>query len=92
MAFPHMTLPALAFVAAVSVAGTAWSAGGPDQRMPERPAMPTAAELAFADAPYGVDPMVTGPTSKKFKIQRQMSGCEIARWPDVPLSCYPQTR
>ena len=49
----------------------------------------TAAELAFADADYGVDPMVTGPVSASFKQQQAGAGCAEATWPDIPLDCYP---
>lgn len=50
---------------------------------------PADAEEAFADAPYGVDPMVTGPTSASFKTQQADAGCDKADWPNIPLSCYP---
>lgn len=49
----------------------------------------TTAEEAFPDAPYGVDPMVTGPTSASFKKQQAQAGCDKAVWPDIPLACYP---
>lgn len=49
----------------------------------------TGAEQAFADAPYGVDPMATGPTSASFKKQQAEAGCDSAAWPDIPLACYP---
>ncbi len=50
----------------------------------------TAAEEAFSDAPYGVDAMVTGPTSVSFKKQQAENGCDTAVWPDIPLACYPK--
>jgi hypothetical protein len=50
----------------------------------------TAAEEAFSDAPYGVDPMVTGPTSVSFKKTQAENGCATAVWPDIPLPCYPK--
>jgi hypothetical protein len=49
----------------------------------------TAAEQAFPDTDYGVDPMVTGPTSASFKKQQAEAGCDKAVWPDIPLACYP---
>jgi hypothetical protein len=49
----------------------------------------TAAERAFPDAPAGVDPMVTGPTSTSFKKRQTTSGCAKAVWPNIPLDCYP---
>lgn len=79
MALLHI-LSAAALAAAVAIAGDAVTA--PD-------ANPTAAELAYADAPYGVDPMVTGPVGKGFETRRQIAGCDLARWPDIPLACYP---
>lgn len=50
----------------------------------------TAAELAYADAPHGVDPMVTGPVSASFGKQRDIAGCAQAKWPDIPLACFPE--
>lgn len=69
-------------------AGVAHSTG---TRQIDGPALkaPTAAEETFSDAPYGVDPMVTGPTSASFKKQQADAGCDKAVWPDIPLSCYP---
>jgi hypothetical protein len=57
----------------------------------ERPAIlaATTAEEAFPDAYYGVDPMVTGPTSASFKKEQAANGCDKAAWPDIPLECYP---
>jgi len=49
----------------------------------------TQAEEAFPDADYGVDPMVTGPTSASFKQQQADAGCDKSLWPNVPLDCYP---
>lgn len=43
----------------------------------------------FADAPYGVDPVVTGPVSTAFKQQREAANCDNAVWPNVPAACYP---
>jgi hypothetical protein len=58
-------------------------------RQIESPLAPTAAEEAFADADYGVDPMVTGPTSVAFERRQADLGCEQAVWPNIPLACYP---
>jgi hypothetical protein len=49
----------------------------------------TAAEQAFADAPYGVDSMVTGPTSASFKQRQDDLNCNVAVWPNVPMGCFP---
>jgi hypothetical protein len=43
----------------------------------------------FPDAPYGVDPVVTGPVSANFRETREAFGCDRAVWPNVPAACYP---
>ena len=43
----------------------------------------------FADAPYGVDAMVTGPVSTAFKQRQERLGCAEAEWPNIPTGCYP---
>jgi len=50
----------------------------------------TEAEQLFADAPDGVDPVVTGPVSAAFRQRRAEAGCGAAVWPDVPAACYPR--
>ena len=61
--------------------------------LPERPlqSLPPEEDASeiFADAPYGVDPIVTGPVSAQFRERRQLLGCEAATWPNVPRGCYP---
>ncbi|PBB64872.1 hypothetical protein CK228_30970 [Mesorhizobium sp. WSM4312] len=47
------------------------------------------AEQAFADAPDGVDPMVTGPVSAAFKQRQDAANCDSAVWPNIPMVCYP---
>ncbi|MGX5850503.1 hypothetical protein ACWGTO_25820 [Mesorhizobium sp. PL10] len=47
------------------------------------------AEQMFADAPDGVDPVVTGPVSASFKRRQQAAGCDSAVWPKIPTVCYP---
>ena len=57
-----------------------------------RPALSTdapSAEQVFADAPDGVDPMVTGPVSAAFKQRQDAANCDSAVWPDIPMVCYP---
>ena len=49
----------------------------------------TVAELMFPDAPYGVDPMPTGPVSAKLRQRRAVLECDGAVWPDIPAACYP---
>ncbi|MFC3207257.1 hypothetical protein [Aquamicrobium soli] len=51
-------------------------------------AMPDAAAM-FADAPDGVDPVVTGPVSASFRQQQAEAGCDKAVWPKIPAACYP---
>ena len=89
MAFSRIfrTTLATSAVAILLAAGVAHSTG---TRQIDGPAAPrTAAEEAFPDAPYGVDPVVTGPTSASFKKQQAGAGCDKAAWPDVPIACYP---
>jgi hypothetical protein len=76
---------ALAVLLAVGVAHSTGT------RQVEGPALPqTAAEEAFSNAPFGVDPVVTGPTSASFKQLQVENGCDKAVWPDIPLACYPK--
>lgn len=46
----------------------------------------------FADAPHGVDPIVTGPAPKAFRDQQRALDCDTARWPDIPAGCYPDMK
>jgi hypothetical protein len=48
------------------------------------------AEEMFSDAPFGVDPMVTGPVSGEFAKRQRDLGCAEAKWPNVPAACYPR--
>ena len=75
-------LPAAALASALTIVGGV-IAPAPDET-------PTEAELAYADAPHGVDPMVTGPSSTSFRAQQRDNGCGAAKWPDIPLACYPE--
>ncbi|WP_353644314.1 hypothetical protein [Mesorhizobium sp. WSM2239] len=80
------------FVAAsVSAGGAIGVAHSTGTRHLEKPAVQfdTAAEQAFPDAPYGVDPMVTGPTSASFEQRQSAARCAEAVWPNIPLACYP---
>ncbi len=58
-------------------------------RAPEEP-LPVAGASLFPDAPYGVDPVVTGPVSAGFRQTREIFGCDRAAWPNVPAACYPE--
>ena len=69
------------------------AAGGARSAATRAPALDQAAEptaaKAFADAPDGVDPMVTGPVSATFRQRQEAAGCSEAVWPDIPMACYP---
>ena len=43
----------------------------------------------FDDAPYGVDPVVTGPVSTAFRQRQKAARCAEANWPNVPQACFP---
>jgi hypothetical protein len=81
---------ATATLAVLLAAGVAHSTGTRYIDAPAGLTQLTPAEEAFSDAPYGVDPMVTGPTSASFKQQQADAGCDKAVWPDIPLACYPK--
>lgn len=72
-------------------ASGAYGPGAPDTTVQEQKkvAVATAATVLFPDAPYGVDPMVTGPVSAEFRARQQAAGCAAAEWPDIPATCYP---
>jgi hypothetical protein len=75
-------------VAVMLAAGGARSAATRAAPAFDQAAEPTAAK-AFADAPDGVDPMVTGPVSATFRQRQEAAGCSEAVWPDIPMACYP---
>lgn len=79
---------ACAALAVVLAAGGAQSAA----TLKGNPALPPETETAeqlYADAPDGVDPIVTGPVSAAFKQQQKTAGCDTAVWPKIPVACYP---
>lgn len=78
-----------AALATLLAVGVAHSTGTRHIEAPAGLSERTPAEEAFSDAPYGVDPMVTGPTSASFKQEQAEGGCDEAAWPDIPLACYP---
>ena len=69
--------------------GAAQSAAALKEANPVLPSEPQTAEQMFADAPDGVDPVVTGPVSAAFKQKRRAAGCDTAIWPKIPTVCYP---
>jgi hypothetical protein len=54
-----------------------------------RAAAPSDDDRSFDDAPYGVDPIVTGPVSAAFKRRQETLHCAERVWPDIPAACYP---
>ncbi|UCI08494.1 hypothetical protein [Mesorhizobium sp. B1-1-8] len=80
---------AWAALAVVLAAGAAQSAAVLREANPARADNAQTAEQLFADAPDGVDPVVTGPVSAAFKQRQKDAGCETAVWPNVPRACYP---
>ena len=49
----------------------------------------TAAQNLYPDAPDGVDPITTGPVSQELRDRRKAARCDDARWPNIPVACYP---
>lgn len=49
----------------------------------------TAAQNLYPDAPDGVDPITTGPVSQELRDRRRAARCDDARWPEIPIACYP---
>ncbi|RWX67878.1 hypothetical protein EN780_10900 [Mesorhizobium sp. M4B.F.Ca.ET.089.01.1.1] len=82
---PILAWAGLTVLLAVSAAQSAATLKG-------NPALPPdtqTAEQMFADAPDGVDPVVTGPVSAAFKQRQQDAGCDSAVRPKIPATCYP---
>lgn len=72
------------------VAGSAaQSAAALRQADPISPPDAQTAQQMFADAPDGVDPIVTGPVSAAFKQRQKDANCDTAVWPNIPRACYP---
>ena len=82
------TTAAASAMALLLAAGVAHSTGSRQIESPDF--RQTAAEEAFPDADMGVDPTVTGPTTLAFKQQQEEAGCDTAKWPNVPMACYPK--
>ena len=70
-------------------AGAAQSAAALKEANPARSSDTQTAQQMFADAPDGVDPIVTGPVSAAFKQRQKAANCDSAVWPNVPAVCYP---
>ncbi len=80
---------AMLCMAAVLAGGAAHSMTSSRGDNEDRVLSVTAAQQLFADAPDGVDHMVTGPVSSAFRERQREAGCADAVWPNVPLSCFP---
>ncbi|WP_246684818.1 hypothetical protein [Mesorhizobium sp. B2-7-1] len=70
-------------------AGAAQSAAALREADPMTPPDARTAQQMFADAPDGVDPIVTGPVSASFKQRQKAANCDTAVWPKIPATCYP---
>jgi len=70
-------------------AGAAQSAAALKEANPARSSDTQTAQQMFADAPDGVDPIVTGPVSAAFKQRQKAANCDSAVWPNVPAVCFP---
>ena len=70
-------------------AGAAQSAAALREADPITPPDARTAQQMFADAPDGVDPIVTGPVSASFKQRQKDANCDTAVWPNIPRACYP---
>ncbi|RWK37967.1 hypothetical protein [Mesorhizobium sp.] len=80
---------AWAALAVLLAAGVAQSAATSKEARPAQPSDKRTAERLFADAPDGVDPVVTGPVSARFKQRQKAANCDSAVWPNIPTVCYP---
>ncbi|RUW96888.1 hypothetical protein EN816_25430 [Mesorhizobium sp. M8A.F.Ca.ET.173.01.1.1] len=82
-------LIASAAFAVLLAANAAQSAATLKEARAVLPADAPSAQQAFADAPDGVDPVVTGPVSAAFKQRQASANCDAAVWPNIPMVCYP---
>ncbi|RWK64275.1 hypothetical protein [Mesorhizobium sp.] len=80
---------AWAALAVLLAVGAAQSAATLKETRPALPSDARTAEQLFADAPDGVDPVVTGPVSAAFKQRQEAGNCDSAVWPEIPTVCYP---
>lgn len=81
----RLALPgALVAMLAIASGATPLAGTGPEE------ALPVDRASLFPDAPYGVDPVVTGPVSAQFRQTREIFGCDRAVWPNIPAACYPE--
>ncbi|UVK39869.1 hypothetical protein LHFGNBLO_001282 [Mesorhizobium sp. AR10] len=78
-----------AALAVILAIGAAQSAATLKEARPALSSDTQTAEQLFADAPDGVDPVVTGPVSAAFKQRQDAAGCDSAVWPNIPTACYP---
>ncbi|WP_292861408.1 hypothetical protein [Mesorhizobium sp.] len=84
--WPLIASAAFAVLLAVNAAQ---SAATSNEARTVLPADAPSAQQVFADAPDGVDPVVTGPVSTAFKQRQDAANCDTAVWPNIPMICYP---
>lgn len=85
----RLFIPLAGVAVAIALASAAQSAASYGTPLDDRQAMASEAAQLFADAPDGVDPVVTGPVSAAFRQKQAAAGCADAVWPDIPAACYP---
>ncbi|TPK46159.1 hypothetical protein FJ492_08740 [Mesorhizobium sp. B2-5-4] len=83
--WPLIASAAFAVLLAANAAQSAATLKEARSVLPDTPS----AQQAFADAPDGVDPVVTGPVSAAFKQRQASANCDAAVWPNIPMVCYP---
>lgn len=83
-------MPLAGLAVAVALGSAAQSAATQVAPLAGGQALATDAAQMFADAPDGVDPIVTGPVSAAFRQKQADTGCDKAVWPNIPASCYPE--
>jgi hypothetical protein len=93
MKIRQMIAPALALAAVAVVAAGSLVDARPysDTTVPLSETVRTPVQDRYVDAPDGVDPVVTGPTSQAFRERQKEAGCDGAVWPNIPAACYPPT-
>ena len=89
MGIRYRPILAWAALGVLLAAGAAQSAAIFNEARPALPSDTRPAEQLFADAPDGVDPVVTGPVSAAFKQRQEAANCDGAVWPNIPTVCYP---
>jgi hypothetical protein len=89
LSLPRTVVAALCLLPLLATSGSA--APTRDEALNAEQGEQAAAALQdeFADAPFGVDPTVTGPVTTAFRERQKQAGCDSAEWPNIPRICYP---